>query len=77
MRLSSIKGDSGYKSNAQLSRYRVFFNGIEQFDCEIADEERGMIKRIRRVRNPLTRQIQTFRKDPEFGVVKIKEKVTI
>lgn len=75
MRLSSIKGDAGYKPDSQLARYRVFFNGVEQFDCEIADEERGMIKRIRRVQNPITRQIQVFRKDAEFGVVEIKEKV--
>jgi len=74
MRLSSIKGDSGYKSNVALARYRVFFNGVEIFDCEIADEERGMIKRIRRVQNPLTRQVQTFRKDAEFGEVIIKVK---
>lgn len=74
MRLSSIKGDAGWKPNQALQRYRVFFNGVECHDCEIADEEKGCIKRIRRVQNPLTRQIQVFRKDYEFGKVEIREK---
>jgi hypothetical protein len=74
MRLSSIKGDKGWKPNAALQRYRVFFNGVECFDCEIADEEKGCIKRVRRVQNSLTKQIQVFRSDYEFGKVEIKEK---
>lgn len=74
MRLSSIKGDTGWKPNETLRKYRVFFNGTECFDCEIADEEKGCIKRIRRVQNPLTRQTQVFRSPYEFGKVEIKEK---
>lgn len=74
MRLSSIKGDPGWKPDNVLRNYRVFFNDVEIFDAEIADEEKGVIKRIRRVQNPLTKQVQTFRGPFEFGEVKIKEK---
>lgn len=43
MRLSSIKGDAGFQSFAELANYTVKFNGKERHDCKVADEERGYI----------------------------------
>jgi hypothetical protein len=72
-RLSSVKGDRGWKPNETLRRFRVFFNDVERFDCEIADVDKGYIRTVRRVQNPLTRQVQTFRSDL-FGKVEIRAK---
>lgn len=43
MRLSSIKGDAGFQSFAELENYTVKFNGVQRHDCKVADEERGYI----------------------------------
>lgn len=43
MRLSSIKGDSGFQSYEELQNYTVTFNGKERRDCKVADEEKGYV----------------------------------
>ena len=73
MRLSIIKGDAGYKSKDECRRYRVFLDGVERLDCQIADEERGYIRTLTLHRNPLTRQILRRQQDL-FGKVEIKVK---
>lgn len=73
MRLSLVKGDAGYKSKDECKRYRVFLDGVERFDCQTADEERGYIRTITYHRNPLTRQVLTRQQDL-FGKVEIRLK---
>ncbi len=75
MRLSTIKGDAGFKPDSILQQYTIWFDGEQVRDCEIADEEKGMIRQIYRHRNPLTRQIMTRRLEPKFGKVEIRLKL--
>lgn len=73
-RLSSIRGDRGYQSNGKLKLFRIFLNGEEQFDCEVADSALGYIKRISVVQNPRTRQIKKTRSLRIYGQVEIEYK---
>lgn len=70
-RLSSIRGDKGYKSDAKLAQYRVLFNDVEQFDCEVADVTDGYIKRVTVRKHSHTGRQQVMRTDKIFGKVEI------
>lgn len=74
MRLSVIKGDPGWKPNETLRKYRVFFNDVELFDCQIADEEKRFVVRQIAVHHPLLRKTFFKRKPAEFGKVEIRER---
>lgn len=74
MRLSTIKGDPGHRTDFALKKYRVFLDGVELFDCQIADEERGLVVRQIGVHNPLLRRTFFKRLPPQFGKVEIKER---
>ena len=48
MRISSNEGDAGYplyESTLKLKRVKVYFNGVEQHHCTVADDEAGFIER--------------------------------
>lgn len=72
MRLSITKSDAGFRED--LDRFRVFFNGTEMFDCAVADEEGGYIRRmIRKKPAPwVPMSIKILPK--QFGTVKIEPK---
>lgn len=72
MRLSVLKSDIGFRED--LHRFRVFFNGVEMFDCHTADEEEGYIRRlIKKKPAPwVPASIKVLPK--EFGEVKIVPK---
>lgn len=49
MRLSILKNDKGFITTEQAKLFRVFFNGVERNDCEVADEEKGFIRSVKGV----------------------------
>lgn len=68
-RLSCRKGDNGFMKPNKLATYRVFFNGIEETICEVADRENGYIERMLTMKNRLTRQIVRRRSGKLYGMV--------
>lgn len=72
MRLSTIQGDPGYKNDREIVGFKVFLDGVQLFDCIIADEEKGIVQRVSRTLNPFTRRYHVHRKWTETGVVVIK-----
>lgn len=73
MRLSIIKTDSGYKPDAELRKFEVFMEGKRETMCEVADEEKGYIIRVMRVRDRFSRQVRIQRSPKLYGKVEIRE----
>lgn len=73
MRLSTIKTDSGYKPDAELRKFEVFMEGKRETHCEVADEEKGYIIRVMRVRDRFSRQVRLQRSPKLYGKVEIRE----
>lgn len=73
MRLSTIKTDSGYKPDAELRKFEVFMEGKRETMCEVADEEKGYIIRVMRVRDRFSRQVRLQRSPKLYGKVEIRE----
>lgn len=77
MRLSIDKRDHAYRSLAYCSRFRVYLNGEELFNCVTADTEKGFVIRQWPVRHPRTRQVVLQRSPMIFGAVTIMPKAPI
>lgn len=73
-RLSTVKGDRGFRPLSEMGVFRVLFNGVQQTDCEVADVTEGYIRRVRVYVNPLTRQPKIVRSGKIFGKVEIQLK---
>ena len=73
-RLSSRRGDKGYKSSGKLQRYRILLDGVEQYDCEVADVTEGYVERISVRTNKFAKTETVTRSGKITGTVEIKER---
>jgi hypothetical protein len=74
MRLSTDKRDHAYRSPAHCSKFRIFLDGQELFNCVTADEEKGFVIRQVINRHPVTRMPVTGRSGLIKGKVEILPK---
>lgn len=73
-RLSSRRGDKGYKSSGKLQRYRIYLNGVEQHDCEVADVKEGYVELVSIQTNKFAKTETVTRSGKITGTVEIKER---
>lgn len=74
MRLSIEPKDPGYKPMEELKRYRVFFDGVEKFNCHTADEEKGFIRTLSQARPAPWLPVVNRVSAPIKGKVEIRRK---
>lgn len=74
MRLTIDKRDTAYRGPIYCTKFRVFLDGKELFDCVTADSEKGMVIRQWPTKHPVTRQTVMQRSGIIRGEVKIVPK---
>jgi hypothetical protein len=74
MRLSIDKRDTAYRTPHHCSKFRIFLDGKELFDCITADSDKGIVIRQWTTRHPVTRELVTQKSGIICGKVEIVRK---